>query len=274
MPKKYEFVHSDTKIYSDQITLTRIRALVDIPGVVCAGDLGGYLEHERNLSHEGHCWVGDDAMVFQRAKVYDHAVVRDQASVSGSATIRESACVTGNAWVHGRAVVNECACVMGSSEVDGDTKVSGHACVSGNAKVTDTATICDYAAAAGDSVVSGDACIEDNAIVDGEALVSGDIRVCGRAHLRANAIVSKMGDYLTIGPFDEENEGVSIYLDSERGVTVGYGGFSGSVDEFLESQESSALASKGFPIALVTPLVSSYFHGNRRQPAVRPTDAQ
>lgn len=44
--------------------LHRIRALRDICGEICAGDIGGFVESESNLSAEpGDCaWIFDDAI--------------------------------------------------------------------------------------------------------------------------------------------------------------------------------------------------------------------
>ena len=57
--RKYEFT-GETEILCDGTVLHRIRALIDIDlgwRVVKAGELGGWLECERNLSHYGNCWV-------------------------------------------------------------------------------------------------------------------------------------------------------------------------------------------------------------------------
>lgn len=43
-------------------TLFRIKALISF-GNVKAGELGGYIEKEGNLSHEGNAWVCDNARV-------------------------------------------------------------------------------------------------------------------------------------------------------------------------------------------------------------------
>ena len=51
---KYKLT-SNTKIVSD-ITLYQIEAIKSF-GDVNIGDLGGYVESERNLSHKGDCWV-------------------------------------------------------------------------------------------------------------------------------------------------------------------------------------------------------------------------
>jgi len=48
--------------------LHRIEALIDF-GDVEAGDKGGWIEKESNLSHQGSCWVYDEA------KVYDVAAI-------------------------------------------------------------------------------------------------------------------------------------------------------------------------------------------------------
>ncbi|MGH9422571.1 MAG: hypothetical protein ACRD3J_21520, partial [Thermoanaerobaculia bacterium] len=71
--KKYELVR-DQQIIVDGKTLYRIRALRDF-GRVKAGDLGGFVASERNLSHLGACWIGDEAQVFGEATVSDDAQV-------------------------------------------------------------------------------------------------------------------------------------------------------------------------------------------------------
>ena len=44
------------------VKLFRIKALIEF-GNVKAGDLGGYIEKEENLSHMGDAWVSDDARI-------------------------------------------------------------------------------------------------------------------------------------------------------------------------------------------------------------------
>ena len=58
--KKYELTE-ETKVIGGK-TLFRIRALRSFGGIK-AGDLGGFIENERNLSHGGNAWVGGNARV-------------------------------------------------------------------------------------------------------------------------------------------------------------------------------------------------------------------
>lgn len=69
--KKYEFT-GETKNIDGHI-LYRIRALRNIHcgGLrIRAGDLGGWIETEENLSQEGNCWVYGNARVYGNAEVY------------------------------------------------------------------------------------------------------------------------------------------------------------------------------------------------------------
>ena len=87
--KKYELTSEFiTNIYG--IKLFRIKALISF-GDIEAGELGGYIEKEENLSQTGDAWVCGDA------KVSGNAKVRGNAEVSGNAEVR------GDAWVYGDA---------------------------------------------------------------------------------------------------------------------------------------------------------------------------
>ena len=67
MNQKYEI----TEIAHPQYPgLYRIRALIDVRYGVKKGDLGGYVQSAENLSQEGTCWIADDAVVCENARVY------------------------------------------------------------------------------------------------------------------------------------------------------------------------------------------------------------
>ena len=87
---KYEFT-GEVKNIGGKI-LHRIRAVRDIPEHnVKAGDLGGWIEAERNLSQKGAAWVADSALVMDSARVTDTALVMGSARVMGEALVTNSA---------------------------------------------------------------------------------------------------------------------------------------------------------------------------------------
>ena len=69
--KKYKL--TDNKING----LFQIQALIDIPEYeIKKGDLGGFIESESNLSHNGNAWVSDNALVYGNATVCGNAIIK------------------------------------------------------------------------------------------------------------------------------------------------------------------------------------------------------
>ena len=100
--KKYELT-SETKVING-VELYRIKAIESF-GSVGKGDLGGWIESEKNLSQDGNAWVGENAMVYENAIVAGNSTVIGNAFISGNATVSGYATVSGNAWVEGNATV-------------------------------------------------------------------------------------------------------------------------------------------------------------------------
>jgi hypothetical protein len=113
MPNKYNLLKSDKLQLGDK-TLYRIKALRSF-GDVGRGDLGGYVEHEDNLSHDGNCWISGNAKVYGDAKVFRNAKVYGDARVYGTSLVHVNAEVYGNARVYGNAEVYGYARIIYSS---------------------------------------------------------------------------------------------------------------------------------------------------------------
>lgn len=185
MEKKYELtddVIRETGGDGSTAFLYRIKALIDFEcrGTrVHAGDLGGYVEGEDNLSHDGSCWIFDDAKVYDSAKVYGDAFVSASAEVSAYAEVYDQAVVSDYAVVSGLAKVYGIAKVIDMGYVLGHSDVSGAACVSGTSTV-DNSIVSDSA------YITGDSYIRKSAVVRGNASVSGDVMIYGDAVVEAN----------------------------------------------------------------------------------------
>ena len=95
MNKKFELLLDDTVEYFG-IKLFRIRALISF-GNVEAGDIGGYIEKEENLSIYGKALVSGDARVYGNARVYGDALVSGDALVYGNTRVYGNALVSGDA---------------------------------------------------------------------------------------------------------------------------------------------------------------------------------
>ena len=143
MDNKYELIPSDIE------GLFRIKALKDF-GNVKKGDIGGYIQSENNLSQLDDCWIYDDAVVRDNAKVCHNAQIYDKVIVMGNAEVCDNAQVCDNAFVLDNAQVCD------------------------NAFVLDNAIVCDNARIRGHAVVQYDAVVRGNAQICGDAMISSD----------------------------------------------------------------------------------------------------
>ena len=149
MSMKYELTDEAKVVFGH--VLHRIKALINIPTMgVKAGDLGGWIETQSNLSQHDGAWVYGDARVFGNAqvsgdaRVYDSVWVYDNAQVSGDARVYDNVRVFDNAQVSGDARVFDSVWVYDNAQVSGDVKVYGGAQVCGDAlahRQTDLLTI-------------------------------------------------------------------------------------------------------------------------------------
>ena len=156
MKKKYELTE-ETKTLDDGTVIHRIRAVRDFTlsdgTEIKAGDIGGWIEREDNLSHCGKAMVYGNAYVCGEARVYDKARVYGEARVFDKARVCDNADVFGDARVYGEAYVG------------------GEARVCGEVRIYDKAKVCDRARVYGEARVCGDAEVHDKAYLCGNAKV-------------------------------------------------------------------------------------------------------
>ena len=129
MDKKYELIPSDIE------GLFRIKALKDFNNVK-KGDIGGYIQSENNLSQLDDCWIYDDAVVRDNAKVCHNAQIYDKVIVMGNAEVCDNAQVCDNAFVLDNAIVCDNARIRGHAVVQHDAVVRGNAQIWGDAIIS------------------------------------------------------------------------------------------------------------------------------------------
>ena len=160
MNKKY-ILTSESISNTRGCTLYRIKALRDF-GDVRAGDLGGFVAFEKNLSHVGNCWVYEEAYVSKAARISGDARVSGKVEIFGDARVSGKATICGNARVFTDAQVSGEATVSGNVWVYGDAQVYGTACVYGNVWVCGKTQICGTACICVDKHVHVDANVKVN----------------------------------------------------------------------------------------------------------------
>ena len=180
MEKKYELLEDDTlssnSLEGEPIKLHRIRALKDFvcpvkedslfSNYINKGDLGGYIEKEENLSHEGGCWVHHNARVYGNAKVLENAHVYNLAVVFGNAVIKGYSRLLGSAYIYGNAIISDHAELDGRVSVGDDSKLSGNVYVNNSCQIR------------GNSILDGDVALGGSVNVM-DAKLTGDVNLTG-----------------------------------------------------------------------------------------------
>ena len=222
--KKYELTNESMEL-TGGVTVYRIKSLRDFADVK-KGQLGGFIQHEANLSHEGDAWVCDNARVFDKARVIENARVEGDATVFGAAIIGRSATVGGSANVYNKAIVCDHAWVTDYANVCGMAIIKDEAVVLDRASVEGKALIGRCSRVGGDTTVSGEA----------EILTKSTVKFLYiDAYIRGKARILSKKDVITIGPIGSRASTLTAYRSLKpymKGIEVSTGCFNGSLKAF------------------------------------------
>ncbi len=233
--KKYEFT-GETKqveLLLRTVILHRIRAVTDF-GMVKAGELGGWIEKEENLSQEGKAWISDEAEVYGNAKISDNAHVADNAKVYDEAKVQSYALVYGN------AEISDNAFICSNVNVYGNAKVSGNAWIGDNAEISDNAKVGGYTKVHGNVKIYGNAKIWGNAVVCDNtnvyenARIYENVKVQENARICGEAEVYSENHILIIGPVGRKHFFITFFRDKDNEITVECANQSQKIDKFME----------------------------------------
>ena len=227
---KYRLIPEDCKINYGR-KLYRIEALKNF-GVVKAGELGGYIESENNLSFDGKAWVCENAEVFDDARICNDALINGNARIYGNAIVSNKAAVGGNALIYGNALICDEACVYDKAYVYGNVLVCNNAIIRGNAVVS------------GNARIEGNALICENARVYGNVMIRGNATIYSNAVLGDNVIIEKDTDWFTVGPIGSRNGFTTFALNKDKSIYVFCGYFHGNIDEFEKAVEETHKGTK------------------------------
>lgn len=128
-PKKYVLT-DETRVEFGTV-LYRIKAVRAFDEVV-EGQLGGFVESEYNLSHDGNCWIAQNALAMNRSKVRQNAWLMDECKLMAFADISGDVCLFDRVVLHGKVVV------YGSVQIYGDTTIGGRIHLRGDLRLNDT----------------------------------------------------------------------------------------------------------------------------------------
>lgn len=149
--KTAKYVLTDEHIEINNQKLYRIKALKSFSDI-SAGDLGGYVASEDNLSQQGNAWVYDEAIVMDNAKVgkngqvFGHSIIRDEATIYG--------------------VVHDNSIVSNNAIIDEGAMIENHSIIKDDAIINAGVIVKDYGTVINKSKLQGKLIVEDMAVID------------------------------------------------------------------------------------------------------------
>lgn len=205
MDKKYELIKSDIR------GLYRVKALRDF-GDVKKWDIGGYVKNENNLSHNGNCWVYDNAIVCDNARVYDNARIYGNAQIYHNAKIYDDVLIVENAIVCGQARIHDNVRVLDSATVCEYSQIHDNAKIHDNAIIQGKARIYDYAT------------INDNVIIDGSSVISGNAYITGDTEVEKGVHIGYLeGKFKNVLYIQGKNRLITVYMDMNNIIKCNIG---------------------------------------------------
>ena len=128
--------------------LHRIKAVRKF-GHVRNRELGGFVESEKNLSHEGDCWI------YGEAKAYANAIVYENGKLTHYVEARDHAKIHGNSVLQQYVVVSDYAEVCDYAYARDNAKIGGHAIISGHGIICGKYETSEYEIISGDTARGG-----------------------------------------------------------------------------------------------------------------------
>lgn len=228
---KYGFT-GETKRF-DGVLYKRIRALRNLYNdgslVVHKGDIGGWIQAQRNLSHAGSCWVYDEASVGDNARVIDGALVKGHASLRGNSTAMNLAIIRDFATLWHFAVAENQCDIRGHSRISNSARVGDRAALYDNCVVKGEARICGHTTLSGNIEVSEKACISGGDFSGPHVIMSNAYLTTSDEVISFTGVGSEQGTLTAYQTCDLDASGRRIF---DVGVTRGC--YVGTIDQFEE----------------------------------------
>lgn len=247
MDKKYEILKDDYRLIGDT-KIYRIRLLVDgVVPLARKGDLGGFVQSEDNLDQEGTCWLYNNAIamecarVCENAKLYDYSIIFEYARAKGNAIMKNYSRVFGYSTITGECSIEDYSIVKGEySIVKGDTMMFDHSVIALHADV-------DSCRLYGTSRIDGESEVR-NCILRENAIISSRADTIEDAEFGIDAFIKSKDDYITMKNLGMENSPCSFYNTMRSDIKVITGFFNGDINRFREAVKteygSSSLLTK------------------------------
>ena len=179
--KKYEILMDEKNtIEFEGRTLHRIKALRDF-GDVKKGDIGGFVENDYNLSHEGNCWIYDSAKAMDNSRIYGDSEMYENSKMYGNSKMHDNSKMYGNtimydfSELHGNSRMYNYSKMYNYSSMHDCSRMYGDSEMHENSKMYDYSVMHDCSKMYGDSAMYGNSRMHNDSELHNKAKLYGKL---------------------------------------------------------------------------------------------------
>ena len=139
--KKYEILmDEENTIEWGGRVLHRIKALKDF-WYVKKGDIGGFVEKETNLSHEGNCWIYDNAKAMDNSKVYGNSRMYGYSKMFDYSEMYDNSAMYDYSEMHDNSRIYDCSEMYNNSAMYDNSTMYDYSIMYNNSEMYNNSTL-------------------------------------------------------------------------------------------------------------------------------------
>ena len=189
--RKYEILmDEENTIEWGGRVLHRIKALKDF-GDVKKGDIGGFVEKETNLSHEGNCWIYDNAKAMDNSKVYGNSRMYGYSKVYGNSGMYGYSKMFDYSEMYDNSSMNDYSEIYDYSEMYDNSAMYDYSEMHDNSRMYDCSEMYNNSAMYDNSTMYDYSIMYDNSEMYNNSTLKNKTRLYGK-------LVSSVDDFIEI----------------------------------------------------------------------------
>ena len=188
--------------------LYRIKALRNF-GDVKKGDIGGFVESEYNLSHEGNCWIYNNAKAMDNSRIYDnskmynnskmygHSEMHDNSEMYEDSVMYNDSRIYDNSAMYNNSKMRDNSVMYNNSKMCNNSEMHNNSMLCDNSRMHGNSKMYDYSRMYNNSVMYDYSRIYNNSEMHDYSRMYGDSELNNKAKLYGT-LISKVDDFIEI----------------------------------------------------------------------------
>ena len=216
--KKYEILtDEENTIKFDERVLHRIRALKDF-GDVKEGNIGGFVQTEDNLSHDGNSWIYDNAKCMDDARVCDNAKMYNNSKMYDNSRMFDYSIMYDNSIMFDNSRMYNNSKMLDNSRMFDDTMMFDNSIMFDNSRMYDDTMMFGNSKMYNNAMMLDNSIMYDNSMMYNNSKMYDNSKMCDDSKMYDNAILKN--NNILQGRIDKPFKKIFQYQCEKRFLTA------------------------------------------------------